>query len=104
MSLTIEKSALFRTDATKQFVWYYDKAGENVARRFLGAVDLTLLQLARHPDLGTALQFEHPKLRGLRSFRVASPFDKLLIFYRLQSKIDYSFGASCTAPATCRAD
>jgi len=89
MSLTLEKSPPFRIDATDQFAWYYEKAGENVARRFVDAVDSTILQLAKHPDLGSIRKFKHPKLLGLRSFRVAPPFDKLLIFYRVMGNTLY---------------
>ena len=52
MILAIEKSPLFHADVTKQFGWYFDEAGEDLAWRFFKAVDHTLLKLARQPDLG----------------------------------------------------
>jgi plasmid stabilization system protein ParE len=59
-----------------------DEAGEALAWRFFTAVDSTLATLARRPDLGRVRHFRNPRLRGLRSFRVEPPFDRLLIFYR----------------------
>ena len=82
MSLAIEKSPLFHADVTRQFGWYVDEAGEELAWRFFRAVDLTLLKLSLQPDLGRVRHFQNPALQGLWSFRVESPFHKLLIFYR----------------------
>ena len=47
MSLPVEKSQFFETDVTSQFAWYVDEAGEEVAWRFLAAVELTLAWCAR---------------------------------------------------------
>ena len=86
MSLAIEKSQLFQTDVTNQFSWYYGKGGPEVAWRFFAAVDLTILKLARLPDLGALRHFQHPMLQNLRSFGVEPPFGKFLIFYRSDGK------------------
>lgn len=85
MSLFIRKSALFHEDVVLQFQWYFDRAGDDLAWTFFNAVDSTLLKLAMQPDLGRRLRFKNPQLFGLRSFRVNSPFSRLLIFYREQS-------------------
>ncbi|MSU59145.1 MAG: type II toxin-antitoxin system RelE/ParE family toxin [Pedosphaera sp.] len=82
MNLAIQKSPLFHADVTRQFGWYFDEAGDELAWRFFTTVDLTLLKLSRQPDLGRARCFCNPILRGLRSFRVEPPFHRLLIFYR----------------------
>lgn len=82
MKLTVEKSALFEPDVTRQFGWYVDEAGEVLAWRFFTAVDSALVKLARQPDLGRVRHFHNPRLRELRSFRVEPPFDRLLIFCR----------------------
>jgi plasmid stabilization system protein ParE len=83
MSRTLNKSHLFHADLTKQFGWYFDKAGEVLAWRFFQAVDQTLLKLTRQPDLGRRRSFRNPVLRGLWSFPVSTPFHKFLIFYRV---------------------
>lgn len=85
MNLAVEKSPLFHADVTKQFGWYFDEAGEELAWRYFKAVDLTLLKLARQSDLGRVRRFRNPVLRGLWSFRVEPPFNRFLIFYRVTS-------------------
>jgi len=82
MSQPVEKSQLFESDVTSQFGWYVDDAGEQVAWRFLAAVELTLAKLGKQPGMGSLRRFRNPLLQGLRSFRVEPPFDKLLVFYR----------------------
>jgi len=82
MNLFVEKSPLFHADVTKQFGWYFDEAGEELAWRFFRTVDLMLLKLSRQPDLGRVRHFRNSLLHGLRSFRVQPPFHRLLIFYR----------------------
>jgi plasmid stabilization system protein ParE len=84
--LLIGKSPNFHEDVVRQFEWYFDKAGKQLAWRFFTAVDSTLLKLSRQPDLGRLRRFKSPSLHGLRSFRVESPFNQLLIFYRAQAK------------------
>ena len=85
MSLAIEKSPLFHADVTRQFAWYLDEAGENLAWRLFKSVDQTLFKLARQPDLGRRRHFRNPTLCALWSFRVDSPFTRFLIFYRVTS-------------------
>ena len=85
MSLSIRKSPLFHEDVARQFEWYFDGAGEELAWKFFASVDSTLLKLARQPDLGRRRRFKNPQLFGLWSFQVESPFDRLLIFYREQA-------------------
>lgn len=82
MNLAVKKSPLFHADVTRQFGWYFDQAGEELAWRFFATVDQTLLKLSGQPDLGRIRHFRNPALRGLRSFRVEPPFSRLLIFYR----------------------
>jgi toxin ParE1/3/4 len=73
---------LFIRDFEAQAEWYLNRAGEDIAFAYLDALDRTLSQLAMHPRLGRVRYFRHPRLRGLRSFRVAPPFNRHLIFYR----------------------
>ena len=80
MNLAIKKSPLFHADVTKQFGWYFNEAGEELAWRFFNAADLTLLKLSHQPDLGRIRHFRNLALHGIRSFRVEPPFHRLLIF------------------------
>ena len=82
MNLSIQKSPLFHTDVTKQFEWYFNKGGPDLAWKFFTTVDLTLSKLSRQPNLGRPRRFRNPRLQDLRSFRTESPFGRLLIFYR----------------------
>jgi len=51
----------------------------------LNAVLATLRLLATQPDLGRRRKFRHSALRGIRSFRLTSPFGVHFIFYRHNS-------------------
>ncbi len=82
MSRPVERKPEFKADLGRQFSWYFTEANEEVAWRFVEAVDHTLRELSRQPFLGRLRRFRHPQLRDLRSFRVAPPFNRLLIFYR----------------------
>lgn len=72
----------FNADFDAQNRWYLEHAGEEVAGKFLSAVKITLRSLAAQPDLGRLRKFGHPALGNLRSFQVARPFNRMLIFYR----------------------
>jgi plasmid stabilization system protein ParE len=87
MSLAIEHASHFTADFERQFAWYLDQAGAQIAWRFQAALDSSLAKLSNQPDLGRLRHFPHPKLRDLRSYRVEPPFDKLLIFYRRRSEL-----------------
>jgi toxin ParE1/3/4 len=82
MRLAVRKSELFLADLDVQFRWYEAEASEEVAWRYLMAVDRTVGELAERLDAGRLRHFEHPELQGLRSCLVARPFHRHLIFYR----------------------
>jgi plasmid stabilization system protein ParE len=82
MSRAIQKAPDFTADFESVFARYVDQAGVEVAWRFQMALDNSLVKLSIRPDLGRPRHFRHPKLRGLRSYPVEHPFEKLLIFYR----------------------
>jgi toxin ParE1/3/4 len=84
MSHSFRRNPFFTADVQKEFTWYWDEAGEEVAWRFEAAVERTLLAIARQPGLGRERRFRHPTLHGLRSFRVEPPFNELLIFYSVE--------------------
>ena len=82
MNLTLHRSDDFNRDFDLQYRWYLQQAGEAVAERYLQGLLSTLRLLATQPGLGRQRKFRHPALRGMRSFRLASPFEVHLIFYR----------------------
>jgi plasmid stabilization system protein ParE len=83
VSLQLEQTAAFSEDLALRALWYVRQAGADVARRYQKAVDATLNLLTVQPDLGRKRHFQHPKLHGLRSLPVHPPFNKVLIFYRI---------------------
>lgn len=85
--LRIEKSEQFSTDVVHQFGWYHKQAGDALAFRFLSSVDSTIIRIAVRPDLGRKRNFAKPALQGLRSFAVAAPFERLLVFYRATPEV-----------------
>ena len=84
MSLPIHRADWFNEDFDRQFRWYLKKAGEAVAEGYLAAVESTVEELARHPEMGRLRRFRHPELQGIRSFRVARPFHRHVLFYRCE--------------------
>jgi toxin ParE1/3/4 len=80
--LTLRRADDFVGDFDHAYRWYFDQAGEAIARRFLESVWHTLELLAEQPGLGAARRFRHAELEGLRSFRVRPTFQAHLIFYR----------------------
>lgn len=83
MSLEIVKSEDFRRDLHFAAEWYVNREGEDLARRYLLAVDATLKRLAAFPSLGVPCRYRHPLLAGLRWLVVDQPFGVHLVFYRV---------------------
>ena len=80
----VQRTGYFPADFAGQFEWYFEHAGEEVAFQFKSTLEATMQKLIQQPAMGRARRFRDPRLKNLRSFRVAAPFRKLLIFYRLQ--------------------
>jgi plasmid stabilization system protein ParE len=82
MKLRLHRADTFNIDFDRQYRWYLREADEEIAERFLAAVENTLQLLLVQPESGCRRKFRHPALLNLRSFRIEPPFNKLLIFYR----------------------
>ncbi len=82
--MNVRKSDLFLADVEAQFEWYVDKAGWDVADRYLNAVESTCGLLGNHPRLGPNVSFQHPRLKEWRFFPISSPFDKHVLFYEME--------------------
>lgn len=83
MSTSVIRAAAFIADYEVRFDYYTCEAWEEVAWEFEQAVIATLASLSIHPELGRRRRFRHPRLAGLRSFRIEPPFNKVLLFYRV---------------------
>jgi len=84
MSEHIRKADYFIDDFDRRFRWFDRKAGWDVACRFLEAVDATLERAGENPLLGHILRFHDPSLNNVRWIAVAKPFQKHLVFYRIE--------------------
>jgi toxin ParE1/3/4 len=89
MSLPIERSDHFLKDFELSFEWYAVHAGEDIAQRFVHAVETTLRILADASGLGARCRFRHAALHDLRFFLVQRPFHKNLVFYRSDERALY---------------
>jgi plasmid stabilization system protein ParE len=87
MALRVEKTAPFVADFELRFSWYAEEGGDDLAFRFQRTLDETLERLANRPDLGIVRRFRRPRLQGLRSFQVNTPFNAVLIFYRVDANV-----------------
>jgi toxin ParE1/3/4 len=61
--------------------YFADVNAEDVALRFLDALDETIAFIAEFPDLGSPWESENPKLAGLR-YRLVKGFENYLVVYR----------------------
>jgi toxin ParE1/3/4 len=83
MSLPIVIALRAEQDIALQHRWYLENSDdEEVAERYLMAVDQSIQRLALHPELGLRRHFHSVELAGIRSFQAARPFNKHLIFYQ----------------------
>jgi toxin ParE1/3/4 len=76
----VHQRASAKRDLVEHFVYLAEHAGIETAERYLSNADESFSELSRHPGMGVALSLHHPKLSGLRKWRV-SGFEKFLIFY-----------------------
>ena len=90
MSLAVQRADFFIRDFELQAEWYVNKAGGEIARRYLSALDLTIELLRTQPGLGRLRFFRNPQLKGIRSLRVRPPFDQHLVFYRFDRATLYA--------------
>ncbi len=81
MSPIVQKRPAAQRDLLEHFVSLGERAGEATALRFLQAAEETFAELAAMPGMGRAEDFDHPRLTGMRRWRVRG-FENYLIFYR----------------------
>jgi len=58
-----------------------------LATRFAEAVDAALEFLRLNPEIGRRRFRTYPDLAGTRSWKVAKPFHRFIIFYRIESEV-----------------
>ncbi len=78
------KSPRFLGDLDRIVEWYLEEAGEEIARRFVSAVSLTLKTIRRNPALGRIRFPGLEDLRDVQSRLVEPPFNRYAVFYRIE--------------------
>jgi len=86
MSPIVVRSPAFEADVEQAFAWYLTKANLQIADAYLGSVRLTLRKLSRQPNLGRLRFPGSPEFAGVRSWRIEPPFNRRLIFYRVEGE------------------
>ena len=77
----IERRPRSRIDVIEQAIYLGEEAGEELALRFIDAVDAAVRRLAATPEIGRPRESDSARLAGLRSWPVPG-FPNHLIFYR----------------------
>lgn len=86
MSLIVVRSSWFESDVEQAFEWYLVNANLQVADAYLDSVQLTLRRLSRQPNLGRPRFPGFREFSGIRSWRIEAPFNRRLIFYRVEGE------------------
>lgn len=87
--MIVRLSGQFADDLEKQFRWYLLETGLDptpaleLAERFAAAVTRTLELLIRNPHIGRRRLVSFSELPGIRSWHLEKPFDRFLLFYRV---------------------
>lgn len=81
--MNVRKTDAFIADVERQFQWYLGNAPEEVADRYLNAIESSGRLLGCHPWLGPRGGFTHPRLSNWRFFVVARPFHQHVLFYEI---------------------
>lgn len=69
-------------DLQLQSAWLADRAGQDIAERYLQSFSETLAVISKQPDLGRPRHFGHEALADLRSSCMAGAFHAHLVFYQ----------------------
>jgi toxin ParE1/3/4 len=81
--MSVRKADVFLADVEHQAERYLNKAGWEVADRYLAAVEATCRIIGQYPGLGPKGRFHHPRLRDWRFFLVFRPYSKHILFYEV---------------------
>jgi plasmid stabilization system protein ParE len=82
MSLRVEFAVWWDADVNLRTARYAEKAGIEIAERFVQAVETTVRLLADHPHLGRQPFPNDPEVGQFHSWLVQRPFHKHIVFYR----------------------
>ena|ERR1043166_761008 len=103
MSLVVERTSFFTIDFEKQFTWYLDRAGAQVAWRFQAALDNSLRKISNQPDLGQPRHFAIPNYSNYALIRSNAPSTRCSC--SIGSRLTHcNLSVSCMVLVTCLDD
>lgn len=88
--MNLFKSEQFLSDAQYYYRWYLTlpnlpaDAALDLADEFVATVEETIFYLQVHPLAGRPRLVRFSDLQGFRSWRVNRPFNRFVIFYRIE--------------------
>ena len=82
MSLRVQYAPWFDIDLHLRTARYAEQGGDELAERFVDAVETTVGKVAESPHLGWRPYPRDPDLMELHSALVERPFRKHILFYR----------------------
>jgi len=82
MSLRVQYAPWFDADFHFRTAWYAEQGGDELAVRFVNAVEATVRKLAENPHLGWRPYPRDPDLAELHSVLVEPPFRKHILYFR----------------------
>ena len=94
--MILRRSERFDIDLERQFRWYLLDTGLDpipalaLAERFAGVVSQTLDSLLLNPQMGRPRFVTFSNLPGIRSWRLEKPFNRFLIFYRVEGTVIFA--------------
>ena len=71
-------------DLVDRYIYFFEHASELVAERCLDSAEVSFIELASSPLIGSLVSIREPALRGLRKWNVKG-FHTILIFYLPQA-------------------
>ncbi len=78
--MNVHIRTIAREDILRQYRWYLDESGPELAERFLNAIEAAIETLRRRPDIGAPQPFQNPLLAGLPSWPVPG-FTIIRVYY-----------------------
>ncbi len=90
MKPAVFKADEFVQDWENQVDWYLEQSdldppeAADLAQRFTDAMEQTLQFLAQNPEIGRPRLSSFSNVPGLRSWKLQKPFERFLIFYRIE--------------------
>ena len=81
--MNVLKTAEFLADVELQYEWYAERAGWDVADRYLSAIEGTCTLLGTQPLLGPRAGFMHLRIKEWRFLVAFRPFHRHVLFYEV---------------------